>query len=382
MQIFSRVSWTAETLRDATIVRTVAPDRRRPVRSLVLRFLLCSIIVGAFSLTVPAPVSAHLRSGSLSTDFKASVGTFEPAAPGVGAHVLDGDLRIELRVLPARTVVVLGILGEPFLRFSRAGVEANLASPTATSASVIDKDDSVSLPGVHWHLVRHEHVLAWHDNRLRPVPVVRARSHEAHAVGMWSIPLFVDGRHTTLSGREWHATGPSLWPWLVAGVLLVAIAGFAGRRIPPRRQLLVASLMLPIAVLGLVASWAGVILADSATPASVAFAVVFSGVSVLFLCVVIAAAEGTMRLCVMALVGAFTAAFAAPEATIFKHGFVLSALPGTVVRLAVAAALIGGLSAAAVCGSAVRGLLFATPGSGRRSGHWLAPAEPADHETA
>ena len=89
------------------------------------------------SLSVPASAAAHLKSGTLSTDFEARVGALRPAAPGVAARVLDGDQRLELRVEPGSVVVVLGLLGEPFLRFSPSGVEANVASPTASSTRVI-----------------------------------------------------------------------------------------------------------------------------------------------------------------------------------------------------------------------------------------------------
>ena len=325
----------------------------------------CLALVAIASLAAPAPASAHLKSGTLSTDFQARIGGLKPVVSGIQARVLESDLLLQLRVAPARVVVVLGLLGEPFLRFSAVGVEANAASPTAGSARVIDRADAVTSPGVHWRLIRHGHVFAWHDNRLRPVPIVSAGSRQPHAVGSWKVPLIVDGRATILSGSEWYAAAPSPWPWIVAGVLLVALALLAGRRLTPGAQRLIAAALLLLAVAGLMSSWSGVILAGRATLAGELFAIAFAGVSAVFLFVGVAAARGRKQLGVMALIGAFSATFALPLITIFTHGFVLSALPGTAARITAAAAIVCGLSATAVCAPAVRALLSPDGAAGR-----------------
>jgi hypothetical protein len=313
--------------------------------------------VGVASLVAPAPAWAHLKAGTLSTDFQARVGGLSPVTPGITARVLDGDLLLELRVAPPRVVVVRGLLGEPFLRFSPEGVEANLASPTAGSTGVVGVSDAVASPGVHWRLVRRAHVFAWHENRLRPVPDVREDSQRAQAVASWTVPLIVDGRAGALSGTEWQATAPSPWPWIGAGVLLVALSLLAGRRLSERVQRLIAGALLLIAFTGLMASWSGVILSGRATVPAELFAIAFGVVSAAFLIIGVAAADGARQAGVMALIGAFAATFALPLITIFEHGFVLSALPTTVARITAAAAVVCGLSAAAVCAPGVRALL-------------------------
>ncbi|MBV9803987.1 MAG: hypothetical protein JO130_12375, partial [Solirubrobacterales bacterium] len=45
--------------------------------------------------------------------------------PGLDAKVIDGDLRMWLRVPPQDTVVVLDYRGAPYLRFSNSGVAVN-----------------------------------------------------------------------------------------------------------------------------------------------------------------------------------------------------------------------------------------------------------------
>jgi hypothetical protein len=295
----------------------------------------------------------------LSTDFEARVRGLQPAASGVEARALDGDLLLELRVAPSRVVVVLGYLDEPFLRFSPAGVEANLASPTAGSARIIGAADGVSSSRVRWQRIRRGHVLAWHDNRLRPVPTVRTRSQQPRVVGTWSIPLVVDGRDATLVGSEWYASGPSPWPWLAAGALLVAVAAIGGRRLSARAQRLIAPVLLAIAVAGLFTSWAGIILAGRATLPAMSLAIAFAIISGVFLFIVITAAPRSVRPAVMALIGGFVATFAVPELAIFGHGFVLSELPALAARLTVASAVAGGLAVTALCARAVMEFLSA-----------------------
>jgi hypothetical protein len=316
----------------------------------------------AVSLAAAAPAAAHVRSGPLSTDFEARVGGFGVDASGLHARVLDSDQRLELRVSPPRIVVVVGLEGEPFLRFSPAGVEANVASPTATSARVIKATDAVSSSRVIWRRVSRGHVLAWHEGRLRPLPILQDPSTTPRAVASWSIPLLVDGRRTNLVGTEWYAAGPSVWPWLLAGALLVAGAGLAARLLSRRMQRLVASVLLPVAVGALLAGWFGIFLAGRVTWPAVLIVIVGAVVTGLFLLASIAASSGVARLAVIALIGAFTATFALPEIPVFGHGFVLSALPAVGARLAVATAVVAGMASAIVCIPAVIEL-FETPPS-------------------
>jgi hypothetical protein len=332
----------------------------------VLRHAIAGLLLAlTIVLTAPGPADAHLKTGLLSTDYEARVTGFRPAAPGLSARVLSGDQRLELHVAGGHVVIVLGLLGEPFLRFSRAGVDANLASPTASGAKLVKASDAVSAPRVAWRRVSRGHTLAWHENRLRPAQIVSDPSTRGREVATWSIPLLVEGRRTSLVGSERHAAGPSLWPWLAASALLVGIAGVAARRAPARAQRLIAATLLPVAIGALMAAWCGTFLADRAGSLPVLFAIVFAAVTGLFLLTAIAAARGAAQVGVMALVGAFTAAFAVPQVAVFQHGFVVSALPATAARLMVATAIVGGIAVATVCAPGVMALL-AGPSSARR----------------
>ncbi len=309
----------------------------------------CVLVAVAVILMAPATAGAHIRSGTLSTDFDARVSHFRPSAHGLAARVLDGDQRLELRVAPPRVVIVLGIEGEPFLRFSSTGVEANLASPTAATERVVSPGEAVFSGPARWRRVSRAHAFAWHENRLRPVPTVRSGSTRPSEVGTWSIPLVVDGRRTALVGAEWYAAGPAVWPWLVAGALLAATSGLAAHLLSTRVQRLLASVLLPVAVGAMLLGWFGVLLDQRVTVLGVAFAFVFAAASAVLLLAAVAATRGAAQLAVMALIGAFTATFALPQLPVFGHGFVLSWLPAFVARLSVATAIVGGVATAIVC---------------------------------
>jgi hypothetical protein len=110
-----------------------------------------------------------------------------------------------------------------------------------------------------------------------------------------------------------------------------------------------ASALLPLAVAALIAGWMGILLAGRATPPTVLFALGYAAATAFLILAAVAATRGATRLGVMALIGAFTAAFALPEIAVFGHGFVLSALPAVVARLTVAIAIVGGIASAMAC---------------------------------
>jgi hypothetical protein len=110
-------------------------------------------------------------------DFEARIDGFRPAAPGLVARVLGGDQRLELRVRPGRVVVVLGVEHEPFLRFSSAGVEANLASPTAASTRVITDADALVATAVRWLRVHSGHAFVRGSRAASGMPPGRRCGH-------------------------------------------------------------------------------------------------------------------------------------------------------------------------------------------------------------
>ena len=186
-------------------------------------------------------------------------------------------------------------------------------------------------------------MFAWHENRLRPLPVVSDTSAEPRRVANWSIAMLVDGRRTVLAGSEWYATRPALWPWIAFGLALVAAAALIARFSSMRLQRMIAAMALPLVVGALLAGWSGIFLADRVSPFGLLFVIAYTCVGGVFVLVAVASTSGAAQAGVMALIGAFAATFALPQVLVFAHGFVLSALPATDARAAAAFALAGGI---------------------------------------
>jgi hypothetical protein len=320
-----------------------------------------ALLAVALALVAPATASAH-TGGRIATDFEARVVGLAPRAPGVRAQVLGGDLKLELSVSSDHELVVLGLEGEPFLRFSAAGVAANAASPTAWSDGVVGSSDAVkSASGPVWRRVSSGHTYAWHENRLRPRPSVPGGSATPQRVAQWSIPLLVDGRRTSLAGWEWYASGPPVWPWLAALLLPLAAATAAVPYGPRRLHRRLAAVLVPVAVGAWLAGWIGILLDGGASALVLVLAAAYAAVTILLVAAALAAASGNARMAVAGIVGALAAVFTLPEVEAFTRGFVLSALPATAARAAAIVSFTAGLALVAACVPAMADILRDDP---------------------
>ena len=173
----------------------------------------------------PAVAEAHGPVAPVATSYLARL-TNVPA--GLDAKVVDGDLRLWLRVVPSSTVVVLDYRGAPYLRFSRSGVDVNQDSSMYYLNQTPAETPPADLgPNVRpqWHRVSSGHDYGWHDGRLHALAAT-ALSPGTEYVGRWTIPVRIDGRLSAISGGLWHANDPSIvwfWPILVLlGCVLAA----------------------------------------------------------------------------------------------------------------------------------------------------------------
>lgn len=312
------------------------------------------------AVLTPAAAWAH-TGGRIATDFKARVEGVRPAAPEIRARVLAGDLKLELTVSGRHTVVVLGLLGEPFLRFSATGVQANAASPTAWSSGVVAAGDAVrSAPAPIWRSVSHGHTFSWHEGRLRPRPDIDGGS-TPRAVARWSVALLIDGRRARVVGSEWHAAGPSLLPWAVALITVLAGTVAAVRRCSRAALRWVAAVLVPVSVTAWLAGWVGILLDGGGSLLVVALAAAYAAVTVLLVAAALSATAGNARMATAGMVGALAAVFTVPEAEAFTRGFVLSALGSTGARVAALVAFAGGAALAGVCAPAMSDILSDDP---------------------
>lgn len=261
---------------------------------------LCAVL--AVALLFPPAAAAHLRSGTVAVDYRARI-VIRPVGP-VSVGVYESDRALHVSARPGHSVVVFGYLGEPLLRIDDTGPATALHSPTAEAT----------------RLVVHGRTAIWHDVRTsRP---------------RWRVPMSVDGFSTVLTGTTTKLAHPALWPWL----LVVAFVALVAVRSSP-------------SVLGIASATAAVVVAAAFMASAYASPGTWiAGADEIFF---IAAGLGVLRwgppaarLPSALWLGLVGLAVGLSKGQVFLHALVLSALPGTVVRLGATIAIGAGLSAA------------------------------------
>jgi hypothetical protein len=179
----------------------------------------------------PSVAIAHGPVAPVATSYLARV-THLP--PGLDAKVVDGYVRMWLRVPAQETAIVLDYRGAPYVRFSHSGVEVNhnssmyylnqtpVAQPPPASLRATTPPDWVRVSGGHSY--------QWHDGRLQALAGV-ALTPGQRFVGTWRIPLLVGGRAAVVSGGLFHAEDPSIvWLWPIVVLLACVVAGWRLRQ--------------------------------------------------------------------------------------------------------------------------------------------------------
>jgi hypothetical protein len=291
---------------------------RAPVQS--ARLLASILLVVVVALAAPRTAGAHIRSGVIAVDYRADV---VGAPPGVAARILESDLAVRLTAGTAQSVVVLGYLGEPFIRIGQAGAVVSETSPTASGARV----------------VKHGRSVVWHDARVRGLPPGVERRH-------WRIPLIVDGRRTLLEGEVWRVEAPPAWPWIALGVPFLVVVAYL-LVVRPMRWVRVGAVAFGLAAaVGLVLTGAGFALDSYASEGKwveAANELVFALVGLLL---VVRGKPDTRAIAGGAL-GLLGLALGLSQLPVFLHGVVLSVLPSNLARTVVALTIAAG--AAATC---------------------------------
>ena len=302
-----------------------------------------AVIVAALAL--PATALAHGPIDPAATVFLARVGHLPP---GVTAKVVDGDLRLWVRVDPARTLVVLDYRQAPYVRFDRAGVQVNTNSEMFYLNQV---PAEVPPPGLgpqtppHWLSVSSGHAYEWHDGRLSDLAAT-ALAPGTRYVGEWRVAVRVDGAPAALSGSLYYKPSPSIvWFWPIIVSLLCVLAALRLRR--PGLDLRLARGLAAVALAAFTVAVTAQELHGRPTVSvgqelTLAVALAFVGWAAsrlvrrrhgwftFFLIAAVAIWEGASLILVLA------------------DGFVLLALPPLLVRLAVVTCLSSGLGLLAV----------------------------------
>jgi hypothetical protein len=320
----------------AVRVRPAARSRRRRLA-----------VVGATAvaaLVLPATAQAHGVAAVNALDFEARVTSVGRDAGSIGATVIDGDRKLELRVTGSHTVVVLGYAGEPFLRFSALGVAVNDRSPTAIANTLARRGSAPALDSrapASWSTLAVTERYAWHDHRLGPTP---GRTYGQGAVATWAIPIVVDGRPDRIAGQLWHAQGPLLWPWLALLGLTLATAAVLTRQ---RRGRAERAAIVCACIAGSAAEVLSLGLSfGPGVPSSRAWVDVPTSVAIATVAITLFARFPESRNAVPGLVGLVATLVGLGDASVLVHGYVISSLPAAVIRAAAATAVCAGLIAA------------------------------------
>jgi hypothetical protein len=294
---------------------------------------LVAPILAFVTLAIPASASAHPKSATVALDYRLVLDRATRALPGVAVRILDGDRSLRVAVRQGR-LTVLGDLGEPMLRIGSTGTWVNEASVTAQA-------QRLTAAGSGWRRIGGS-TFTWHDHRLAPPPYDGGR---AGAVARFVIPASIDGRHVALGGSFVRYPRPSPWAWLVAVVLVAASAIAAARSVPRLRS--------PLALV------LGGLAGSAALTAFVTFGVadapngqaawVQLGLGIA-LAVAVAIAlvrlHGERRVVLAGLVGAAAAVASLGSLGVFRHGVIVSVLPGAASRVVCALAVAAGVAAA------------------------------------
>jgi hypothetical protein len=197
----------------------------------------------------PAIAQAH---GPVAPVASAYLAKIQKVPAGLDAKVVDGDLRMWLRVPADETVVIIDYRGAPYVRFSSSGVWVNEnSSMYYLNQTPVPETPPVNLTAStrpHWHHVSGGHAYEWHDGRLHALAAV-ALTPGTSFVGRWNLPLRIDGRLASIEGGLWHADDPSIvWFWPIIVLVACVLAAWRVRR--PRLDVLLARVLANVALAG------------------------------------------------------------------------------------------------------------------------------------
>lgn len=315
----------------------MSPPRSRVARSLT-SLGAALVLALALVLSTAAPAGAETPAG----DTESFVTGVEPPSSAFTIRVLGGDETLRIDVVPGHEVVVLGYAGEPYLRIDPNGeVFENQRSPAVTanadryssSAPAADADPEAE-PA--WTPVGTGGSHEWHDHRMHwMAESVPAPGGPGDLVFAWTVALAVDGAPVAVTGELRRGPATTPWPYAVVGAAAVVATVLLGRRRPVATVVLAAGVVTIVAVgltiaqrmalecwtCGRVVDLAPVVVA---TVASVTMVVVRSEARR-----VIAAATALVALTGWLLV----------HVPVLTEAVVVSALPATIVRGAVAVAI-------------------------------------------
>jgi hypothetical protein len=292
-------------------------------------------------LVVPAVASAH-GGATTAVDYRSTV-TSTPN--GVSARVVGGDDRLAVTRNGARTVIVLGYDGEPYLRLDDQGVWENERSPAVginaerrqgTQATTADPSAAPE-----WTRLSSGDTVMFHDHRAhwmgsQPPAAVRQDPGQERRLADWGVPLLVDGAPAQVAGYYTYVPPPSRALWVgVLAVLAVALAALAwllqGRARRMALWVMAAVAVLPAPILGAAET---LDVPDPAVGVATGLLVYVVLIAALAAAGLWARRDRAAEAAILAVGALAIGAFAlAGRLALLDHGVVPSALPAWLARL-------------------------------------------------
>ena len=197
------------------------------------------IAVGALALLAnPAMAAAHGPVAPVATSYRAAIRTL-PA--GLQAKVVDGYVRMWLRVPASDTLVVLDYRGAPYLRFTRAGVQVNRNSEMyylnqTPYAWAVPSGLTRTTPP-HWLTASGGHDYEWHDGRLQALASIAiAPGSPTSAAGAFRSSS-TDGAPRSPADSGMPTARRFVWFWPLVVLLLCWLAAWRVRNAALDRRL-------------------------------------------------------------------------------------------------------------------------------------------------
>jgi hypothetical protein len=189
--------------------------------------IILAALTAAFMLR-PATALAHtISTDPVAGNYRSQMLSVVPATPLVRLRVVDGDQRLWMSVASGARAVVLGIQGEPFLRFAGGQVDVNTRSATAaidrlTPGAPPPSFTASATPA--WRKVASGQAYMWPEHRIGTLEPVALRHPGAQP--RWTLPIVLNGRRVLVTGDLQRVAPPSRW--LIAVVAAAALALLAG----------------------------------------------------------------------------------------------------------------------------------------------------------
>jgi len=296
----------------------------------------------AAALAAPATAFAHGRGPVVAVSDEARITRTQPTDPPFSMRVIDGDQGLWLRLTSRRELMVLGVAGEPLLRFDGTGVYVNRYSPTAqidqiARTAITPRFDPKTPPS--WKKLSSGRSYRWHDHRLHALAPLGG-SGPARALGSWTIPLRLDGKPAAVTGELRYVPPPNLLLWLAIPIFIL-FGSLATIR--ARRQRLVEHtivILTATTAIALVVARAGREFYGRPRPAVVGYVSFAIGVALaLFVLDRLLLRPTPTRWFIALVVGALGFAEGLSLLPTLYHGLVLAAVPASLERRCVALTL-------------------------------------------